>query len=516
MTTPAGVRGLRSAILLAVLTAVAAVAVVSAVASWPLGARGRMVLDDVSAPAPPGKPAPARAAPLAPGGVGSVTASAASPQDPYVADQWGLVRVQAPDAWPLPSATGLGVTVAVVDTGVDLQHEDLTCPGKLLVVPGSDIIQDGNDADDHHGHGTHVAGIVASCTNNGIGTAGVAPDATIMPVQVLDPSGSGSLSDAARGIALATASGAHVINLSLSAGPASAVPLLIDFLDPAASEIREAIDDAVSKGVVVVSTAGNNSMPLCEYPGSVEKVICVGAVDNRDLKAWYSGLAFKEGASEESPTLVAPGGTETAVLCGLPQENVLSLWPAELDPCDEGRIGYSDIAGTSMAAPHVSGVAAILYGRLGGVRNTTNAAIVRRALVQTADDLGAPGMDPIFGYGLVNALRATQAVEVVTVAPSGASAEAGSKATGGESTQTSSGTEGDSSRRTTTRPSASRRLPLPASSPTAAPRMGPVDDAPPEAFTLAADDPAVNGGWGALSWALAVMGVGLLGWGRLR
>jgi subtilisin family serine protease len=136
--------------------------------------------------------------------------------DPLFARQWALDQVNAPEAWAR-GARGAGTTVAIVDTGVDLQHPDLS--SKL--VTGHDFVADNNDCpagpQDENGHGTHVAGIAAAVTNHGIGVAGVAPDAQIMPVRVLDADGSGSSEDVAAGITWAADHGAEVINLSLRA-----------------------------------------------------------------------------------------------------------------------------------------------------------------------------------------------------------------------------------------------------------------------------------------------------------
>lgn len=326
-----------------------------------------------------------------------------TPNDTYFSDLWATKRIGAPAAWQNDSATGFGIKVAVVDSGVDLQHEDLQCPRKLEVVDGSDLVDDDPDPDDKFGHGTHVAGIIGACTNNRKGTAGVAPDATIVPIRVLDTAGSGGFDDIAAGIAKATGSGAHIINLSLTGGEVSALPVF-DF-----GEVDAAIEEAISKGVVVVAAAGNSGIPLCEYPALATDVICVGATDSRDLKAWYSSFPNKTGPGA---SLVAPGGMSTPGVCSLYSENIFSLYPKEYDRCDEDRVGYRDTAGTSMAAPHVAGTAALVYSRLGGDRNPANATKVIGALVSTAQDLGPTGFDPVFGEGIVNAGAAVASVEV--------------------------------------------------------------------------------------------------------
>jgi subtilisin family serine protease len=337
------------------------------------------------------------------------------PNDEYFADQWGPIKISAPAAWQVGSATGFGIKVAVVDSGVDLQHEDLLCPGKLDVVPGSDFVASDGDPDDGLGHGTHVAGIIGACTNNETGIAGVAPDSSLLPVRVLDSQGNGNFDQVAAGIRFAADQGAHVINMSLAGGAESSLPLF-DL-----SAMDAAVQYAVSKGSVIVAAAGNHSSPLCEYPALAQDVVCVGATDSRDLKAWYSGFPNKQ---QPGAKLVAPGGNETIQFCNLPGEQVLSLWTPEKDPCDEGRLGYADVAGTSMAAPHVSGAAALIYDRLGGQRTVANAQTVVRTLEATADDLGPPGYDPIYGSGRVNALRAVQAIAMPAPTPTGTSSPA--------------------------------------------------------------------------------------------
>jgi hypothetical protein len=293
----------------------------------------------------------------------------------------------------------------VLDSGVDLHHEDFACPGKLEVVADSDPITGDGEPEDQFGHGTHVAGIIGACTNNGKGIAGTAPDVTILPIRVLNESGRGNDQQLIKGIDRAVSAGAHVINMSLSFGPASVTPVF----NP--GQIGPAIERAVAAGVVVVASAGNDSLPICEYPGLAQDVICVGATDNRDAKAWYSLFTNKQ----TGPAVVAPGGQSTP-FCDVDSEEILSTYAREVDEANEdcdGRLGYTNMSGTSMAAPHVAGIAAMVWDRLGGARTTENAALVRDAIVSTAVDLGPPGYDPVFGSGRVDALEAVRAVEVV-------------------------------------------------------------------------------------------------------
>lgn len=360
-------------------------------------------------PSPTASPSPSAAPTPSPGDRGTYPVT---PNDPHFGDdseplsmnptQWGPRRIEAPQAWQEERATGDAIRVAVLDTGVDLQHEDLQCPGKLDAVDGSDVVADDSDPDDEQGHGTHVAGIIAACTNNGTGIAGVAPDATIVPIRVLNASGSGTDAQLISGINRAVAAGAHVINMSLAYPPGKEIVNDVAAIDAA-------IEAAVESGVVVIAAAGNEGLPLCSYPSLAEDIVCVGATDPRDLKSWYSNFPVK--ADEDDvvgPAVVAPGGTGQ-VFCDIHSEEILSLYPPELDDCDEEAPGYRDLNGTSMASPHAAGVAALVYDRVGGMRSAENARAVVDAIIAGVDDLGPPGYDPVFGEGRVNALGAVLA-----------------------------------------------------------------------------------------------------------
>lgn len=327
------------------------------------------------------------------------TAAVTWANDPCAGNQWGIVNVQAPEAWTV--TRGAGVTVAVVDTGADFDHPDLA--GNLVRVAGSDITrntayrcpfmpaggQSSNAvAQDDHGHGTHVSGTVAAVTNNGVGVAGVAPAARVLPVKVLDAEGSGSDNDVARGICFAADNGAKVINLSLGFDPASSI-----VVTTLGNDTDRAISYAYDEGSAVVIAAGNESFPACDFPASHTKALCVGSVDRRDNHSWFSNFGTNVG-------VVAPGGLGS-VFC----EDGEDIWSTLLagSSLDCGDDGYDSLAGTSMASPHVAAVAALVVAAHGG---GVSPDFIYTKLEQTADDLGLPGVDPLYGHGRVNAHRA--------------------------------------------------------------------------------------------------------------
>lgn len=247
-----------------------------------------------------------------------LAAAVAAVGDPQNGQSWHLDAIGAPQAWP--AATGEGVLVAVVDTGVEHEH-----PGfSGQVREGPDFIDSGGIAADGHGHGTLVAGLVAAA-GDGQGGIGVAPDAEILPVRVLDERGRGSSQDVAAGIRWATAEGADVINLSLTALPGGANPAgLID------REVEAAIHEAAHAGVLVIAAAGNDGRSNTPYDPTLP-MLAVGAVDE-DGRRWVNSNAAPHG-------VLAPG------------VDVVTTWT-------HGR--YAAATGTSFAAPVVAGGAALL------------------------------------------------------------------------------------------------------------------------------------------------------------
>ncbi|BCY13926.1 S8 family peptidase [Actinoplanes sp. L3-i22] len=282
--------------------------------------------------------------------------------DTYRARQWDLTTMNVPAAWQ--TSTGAGVTVAVIDTGVDASHPDLA--GQVL--SGFDAITDtAGGGTDPNGHGTHVAGTVAALTGNGIGIAAIAPDVKILPIRALGKDGSGNMSDTAQGIVWAADHGADVINMSLgSSGQSSAV--------------TSAITYARGKGVVVVAAAGNEragGSPV-SYPGADPGVIAVAATDSGDAVASYSNAG-------------------TYVDVAAPGSGILSTYPTAL-----AASGYATMNGTSMASPHVAAAAALLLG----ARPDLTPDQVESALETSAVDLGTAGKDNDYGYGRIDATAA--------------------------------------------------------------------------------------------------------------
>ena len=249
-------------------------------------------------------------------------AAPASAADPRRGEQWNLDLIEADAAHAV--STGVGAVVAVVDSGVQADHPDLA--GHLG--PGYDFVQNDATPQDGNGHGTHVSGIIGAASGNGIGVESVAPGATILPVRVLGDDGGGSTDTSRSGVDYARTHGADVINLSLG----SDVPLVGAMGGDA---FDAAVHRALAAGIVVVAAAGNNGVPVCEQPAASDGLLCVGAVDKRKQRSFFSSFGSGLG-------LVAPGGSGT----GVPGEDVLSTYKGS---------GYEELAGTSQAAPHVVG-----------------------------------------------------------------------------------------------------------------------------------------------------------------
>ena len=285
-------------------------------------------------------------------------------QQPAETLPWGIDKINANDVWP--GSTGAGIKVAIIDTGIDKDHPDLTVAGgqNFVTIRGT---VDPSKWDDDNGHGTHVAGIVAAL-DNAIGVVGVAPGASLYAVKVLDKRGSGYLSAVINGIQWAITNGMQVINMSL--GTTSDI-----------QSFHDACDLAKEHGIVVVAAAGNSGDTDPDddvnYPGRYSSVIAVAATDSGDVRAYWSS-----------------DGIEVAV--SAPGVNINSTYKGG---------GYAVLSGTSMASPHVAGtVALILFAQ-----PSSSPDDVKAKLQSTAHDLGPAGWDRYYGTGLIDAAAAVGA-----------------------------------------------------------------------------------------------------------
>jgi hypothetical protein len=257
------------------------------------------------------------------------------------------------------------VIVAILDTGLDLNHPEFA--GRIL--PGYDFVNNDADPTDDHGHGTHVAGIAVAGINNGIGMAGIAGNAKLLPVKVLASNNTGWWSDVAAGITWATDQGADVINLSIVGSSSS-------------TALQNAINYALSKGVAVVGSSGNENVSAPRYPASYDTVIAVGATTSTNTRWSLSNYG-------PNVDIMAPGSSIYS-----------THWSAASGST------YRFLTGTSMAAPHVAGLVALMLS----VNPNLTVEEIRQILQSTATDMGDAGYDSLHGYGKINAQTAVASV----------------------------------------------------------------------------------------------------------
>lgn len=293
----------------------------------------------------------------------------AIPNDPDYSKQWNFRSINIEPAWE--RTRGKGITVAVIDTGISAVPDF----SKTKFVDGYDFVNDQIEAKDDNGHGTHVAGTIAQSTNNSFGVAGIAYEATLMPLKVLSSSGGGTVADIAEAIRFAADHKADVINMSLGGGGESHL-------------MQEAIDYAHSKGVVVIAAAGNSARNAAEYPARYPHVIGVAALDPSGNKTPYSNY----GAGVD---ISAPGGLITG------DDKAGGILQNTLNP-QTGESIFEAYQGTSMASPHVAGVAALI--KASGVTNPDEIETVlkKSALPVTDDNLNH------YGAGKLNAAEAVK------------------------------------------------------------------------------------------------------------
>ena len=323
-----------------------------------------------------------------------------TPDDPYYAtggswgqsylDLWGLHKISSGSAWDNTVGSS-SVIVAVIDTGVDRNHEDLG--GNMWVnageIPGNSIDDDGNgyvddyygwdwvgddnDPMDDHGHGTHCSGTIAAVGNNGLGVVGVNWESRIMALKFLNSAGSGSLSDAVEALRYAADMGVRVSSNSWGGSGTSAM-----------------MDDAIryvhDQGMIVVVAAGNSNADSLDFtPASADRAMTVAASDYNDAKASFSNWGQKIDVTAPGVDILS---TKSSInnMCTVARGNIVGTY-------------YCRVSGTSMATPHVAGLAALILSVNPGLTNEDIRQLIRTGAV----DIGAPGKDRDFGYGRIDA-----------------------------------------------------------------------------------------------------------------
>ncbi len=296
-------------------------------------------------------------------------------------DQWGWLNIYADVAYSNGYRGNSSTIVAVIDTGIDLDHPDLVANiytnaveaagsdgvdddsnGFIDDIHGWNFVDNNNDTGDHAGHGSHVAGIIAA-DNNGIGIVGIAPDVKILPIKVIE-SVSGDMSVLDEAIYYATNMGAHIISMSIGTDSAGPFP-----------DINANLTAAYASGIVLVAAAGNDATSPVNYPASHSDVIAVSAVDKSNA---FCSLYSNYGMDVE---ISAPGGYSPQIL-------------------STGNVSdYIYKVGTSMACPHVTGVIALMLQK----NSSMTPDDIRQKMADTAIDLGTPGWDAYYGEGLINA-----------------------------------------------------------------------------------------------------------------
>ncbi len=287
-----------------------------------------------------------------------------TPNDPdfsHSSRAYAQGRINLFQAWDYHQGSS-DVVIAVLDTGIAITHTEFV--GRI--VPGTDFVNGDAGPNDDHGHGTHIAGIIAANIDNGAGLAGVCPGCMVMPIKVLDENNLGAWSTIAQGIMYAVDNGADIINLSLGSTQSS-------------QTVKNALQYAHDHGVLIVAAAGNQGSSDPFYPAAYPNVVAVAATDQRDERWPLSNYG-------DYIDVAAPG------------DNIYSTAAVDTDPPN----GYGSMGGTSMAAPFVAGLAGLLLSQ---EPSRTITAVVE--IIQgSALDLGETGKDRLFGHGRVDAGRA--------------------------------------------------------------------------------------------------------------
>ncbi|WP_301170563.1 S8 family peptidase [Brevibacillus nitrificans] len=279
-----------------------------------------------------------------------------TPNDPYYTEyQWNLPLIGMEQSWDVSEGSS-DVIVAVVDTGVDMEHPEFE--GKL--VEGYNVLDGSNKPQDDNGHGTHVSGVIAAKTNNKDGIAGMTWKSKLMPIKAIGADGSGSAVDIAQGIYWATDHGADVINLSVGNYTSSAA-------------LKEACKYAYDNNVVLVAASGNDASDQPSYPAAYDEVLSVAAVDHLKERADFSNFG-------DYVDVAAPG-------VDIPSTYIYS--------------DYASLSGTSMACPHVAALAALVRS----VHPDMKSHDVMELIRSSALDLGPPGHDQLYGFGMIDVNR---------------------------------------------------------------------------------------------------------------
>jgi len=328
-----------------------------------------------------------------------------TPNDKYFRDQYSLFNsgqdiywipgspqgkeradIKATEAWE-ETIGDEEILIAVIDTGVDLNHPDIK---NKIFSSGRDFVNNDFDATDDNGHGTHVAGIAAAETNNRIGIAGVAWNCKILPVKVLDKIGEGYIDDVSDGIIWAVDKGANVINMSFGG--------IVNFGEGTVPKtLQNSLKDAYEKDVILVAAAGNDGGPV-NWPASSEYCLAVAATNYTDERVTFlnSGELWESNYGSEID-VAAPG------------EWIISLWPEELTPV--GFDSYAWAPGTSMSTAHVSGLAALIKS----IKPWLKASEIMNVIRYSADDVNSadyPGKDEFIGYGRINMEKALVPIKI--------------------------------------------------------------------------------------------------------
>jgi thermitase len=300
--------------------------------------------------------------------------------DPRSSEQTGLAMIGSAKAWDLTMGDPR-IVIAVIDSGVDLQHPDL----QANLVPGYNVLAPEQPPQDDNGHGTHASGIAAAVTDNRTGIAGACPRCKIMPIKALDALGEGGTFEVAAGVVWAVDKGASIINLSLGG-------------DKSDLSLERAIKYALSRNVAVVAAAGNGVPTETEngtemigvdtpmYPAALTGVIAVGAVDTSRNRTRFSNFG-------RWVTIMAPG---QGILSTMPHA------PVHMTTEESYQQDYDVMDGTSMAAPMVAGIIGLIKSRHPGLSPDQ----IKSRLEGTAIDMGAPGFDTDTAHGMIDAFRA--------------------------------------------------------------------------------------------------------------